>query len=133
MGDRRKNQRERRAGLLPAVLAALALLTQLMIPGVSLAVEARTMGPVIVMCTADGAVATVSPDSAEHGKGFGGLQCHDCVMTSVAAIVSGVTVSVPIRYAARLEIALPGQDRPQTRSRAPPRPPSTAPPAAQAA
>lgn len=115
------------------MLAALALLTQLMIPGASLAFEARTLGPVIVMCTADGAVPVVSPDSAEHGKGFGGLQCHDCVMTSVAAVGSDVPLSVPVRYAARVGIALPGQDRPQTHARAPPRPPSTAPPVSQAA
>lgn len=133
MGDRRKNQRERRRGTLPAVLAALALLTQLMIPGASLAFEARATGAVIVMCTSDGAVTAVSPDSAGHGKGFGGLKCHDCVMASVAAIGTGPVLSVPVRYAERLAIALPGRDRPQTHAREPPRPPSTAPPASQTA
>lgn len=119
--------------MLPAVLAALALLTQLMIPGASLAYEARATGAVIVMCTTDGAVAVVSPDSAQHGKGFGGLKCHDCVMASIAAIGTGPALSVPVRYADRLQIALPGQDRPQIHARAPPRPPSTAPPATQTA
>lgn len=116
--------------MLPAVLAALALLTQLLIPGVSLAVDADPAGPTIVMCTADGAVSVIAPAGPDSHKGFGGLKCHDCVMASVAAIGSDVPLSVPVQYAARVEIALPGQDRPQTRGRAPPRPPSTAPPLA---
>lgn len=125
----RKNQRERRPGLLPAALAALALLTQLLIPSASLAFDGRETGPTITMCTADGAVTVLAPDSADHdGKGFGGLKCHDCVMTSVATIGAILLLSAPVQYAVRAEIALPGHERPQTRGRAPPRPPSTAPP-----
>lgn len=127
--NRRGKTRERRGGALPALLAVLALIGQLLIPGAALAYEAQVgRGPLIVMCTADGLVAVSPAEAPDHGKGFGGLKCHDCVMASVAAIGADLPLSAPVRYAARIAIAPPGQDRPQTRSRAPPRPPSTAPP-----
>lgn len=119
-------------GLLPAVLAALAMFTQLLIPTASLAYEAaanRTHE--VVLCTAEGAVTVAVPAGTDHHKGFAGLKCHDCVMASVAAVqTNGLAVVEPVLYAAPVEIALPGQDRPATSARAPPRPPSTAPPIA---
>jgi len=129
MGIGRENRRRKTSGALPALVAALALVVQLLIPAASMAYEARAgHAPLIMMCTADGLVAVSSDNQPGHGKGFAGLKCHDCVMASVAAIGADLPVSTPLRYAARIETALPGQDRPQTRSRAPPRPPSTAPP-----
>ncbi|MES2033149.1 MAG: DUF2946 family protein [Pseudomonadota bacterium] len=130
----RENRRDKSTGALPALLAVLALVVQLLIPAASMAYEARVgRGPLIVMCTADGPVAVSSADQPDHGKSFGGLKCHDCVMASVAAVGADAPLSTPIRYAVRIAIAAPGQDRPQTRSRAPPRPPSTAPPVTQTA
>lgn len=129
MGYRRENQRRSARGTIPAVLAVLALLTQLMIPAAALAAEtAAARSQIAVICTADGAVEMAVPTSPDHHKGFAGLQCHSCVMASVAAIAPGEPLIAPVFYAARIETAVPGQDRPQTRSRAPPRPPSTAPP-----
>lgn len=122
-------RRSPRRGALPAVLAALSLIVQLLIPGAAMAQEARSGGPLIVMCTADGAVTIPAPDSDSHGKGFGGLKCHDCVMASVAAIGSELPLVTPVRYARLAERIPQGHDRPQARATAPPRPPSTAPPA----
>jgi hypothetical protein len=125
----RENRRRRSTGALPALLAAFALVVQLLIPGAAMAHEAQAgRAPLIMMCTADGLVAVSSTDTPDHGKGFAGLKCHDCVMASVAAIGADMPASVPARYATRVEVAKPGRERPQTRSRAPPRPPSTAPP-----
>lgn len=130
MGHRRDFQRRRRRGLLPAALALLALLTQLMIPVASLAAEtAAARTHTTIVCTAEGAVEMTVPVSPDHHQGFGGLQCHSCVMVSVAALTAGDPLVLPVRYAARIEAPRPGQDRPQTQPRAPPRPPSTAPPA----
>ncbi len=117
-------------GALPAMLAALAMLVQLLIPAASMATEARAgQGPVIMLCTADGAVAVASDSVPDHGKGFGGFKCHDCVMVSVAAIGPATPLVLPVRYAAQIETLPAGHERPQARSHAPPRPPSTAPPA----
>lgn len=110
-------------------LAILSLLTQLMIPAASLAHETAPVEQhTTVVCTAEGAVTLSVPgDPGDHG-GFGGFQCHDCVMASVASVqASGLTVDLA-RYTLGLEIARPGRDRPASRSHAPPRPPSTAPP-----
>lgn len=129
MGIGRENRRSKSMGALPALLAAFALIVQLLIPAAAMAWESASgRGPLIVMCTADGAVAVPAADQPDHGKGFGGLKCHDCVMASVAAVGPAAPVSVPVLYAVRAELASPGRDRPQARTRAPPRPPSTAPP-----
>lgn len=130
MGSIRDFQRRKSRGVFPAVLAVLALLAQLLIPAASLAAESAAAHTVTaVVCTADGAVEMAVPASPAHHEGFAGLQCHDCVLASVAAIAPGEPLTVPVRYAARIETLSPGEDRPQVRVRAPPRPPSTAPPA----
>lgn len=129
MRTSRQNRREIDRGALPAILAALAMLVQLLIPAASMATEARVgQGPVIMLCTADGPVAMASDSMPDHGKGFAGFKCHDCVMTSVAAIGSATPLMLPVRYASRIEALPAGHERPQARSRGPPRPPSTAPP-----
>jgi hypothetical protein len=130
MGLRRENHRRTRRGFIPAALAILSLLTQLMIPAASLAHEtAPVERHTTVVCTAEGAVTLSVPgDPAEH-DGFGGFQCHDCVMASVATVQASALTADLADYAVGLEIARPGRDRPATRSHAPPRPPSTAPPA----
>ena len=127
----RQFRRDPRRGALPAVLAAFALLIQLLIPAAAMAHEARAGGgPLVVMCTAEGPVSIAAPDSDGHGKGFAGLQCHDCVMASVAAVGVDLPLTVPVRYASLEERIPRDHDRAVAPSRAPPRPPSTAPPAA---
>jgi len=128
--DRRRENQRRTGRRLPTVLALLALLTQLMIPVAARAAESAAADRMqtAVICTADGAVEMAVPDPAQHHDGFAGLQCSSCVMTSVAAIAPGQPLVVPVRYAARIDRVPAGEDRPQARSRAPPRPPSTAPP-----
>jgi hypothetical protein len=116
--------------MLPVALAILSLLTQLLIPAASLAHEtAPVEQQTTVVCTADGAVTMAVPGEAGEHDGFAGFKCHDCVMAGVATVqASGLTVDIAV-YAVDLEIARPGRDRPASRSHAPPRPPSTAPPA----
>ena len=116
--------------MIPVALAILSLLTQLMIPAASLAHEtAPVERHTTVVCTAEGAVTLSVPGDAGEHDGFGGFQCHDCVMASVASVqASALTTDLAV-YAVGLEIARPGRDRPAARSHAPPRPPSTAPPA----
>lgn len=130
MGLRRENHRRTRLGLLPAALAILSLLTQLMIPAASLAHEAAPVERhAAVVCTAEGAVTLLVPGDAGEQDGFGGFKCHDCVMASVATVQAGVLTVRPTAYAIGLEIARAGRDRPTAGGHAPPRPPSTAPPA----
>lgn len=130
MGLRREIRRRNRRGFVPAALAILSLLTQLMIPAASLAHEtAPVERHATVVCTAEGAVTLSVPDDAGEHDGFGGFQCHDCVMASVASVQATALTADLAVYAIGLEIARPGRDRPATRSNAPPRPPSTAPPA----
>ena len=115
--------------MIPVALAILSLLTQLMIPAASLAHETSPVGQhTTVVCTADGAVTLSVPGDAGEHNGFGGFQCHDCVMASVASVqASALTIDLA-GYALGLEIVRPGRDRPASRGHAPPRPPSTAPP-----
>lgn len=116
--------------MIPVALAILSLLTQLMIPAASLAHEtAPVERNATVVCTADGAVTLSAPGDAGEHDGFGGFKCHDCVMASVATVQVGAPAVEPARYAVDLGMARPGRDRPAARGRAPPRPPSTAPPA----
>jgi hypothetical protein len=122
-----------RRGALPAALALLALCIQLLIPAASLATEAKTDARTVVLCTIDGAKTVTVPGGDTQHHGFGGLKCHDCVMASIAAVSPGEALALPIRYAAEKRLApidrasrLPG-------ARAPPRPPSTGPPALQTA
>ena len=116
--------------MIPVALAILSLLTQLMIPAASLAHEtAPAEHRTTVVCTAEGAVTLSVPDDAGEHDGFGGFKCHDCVMASVATVQAGALAVEPARYAVGLEIARRGRDHPAARGHAPPRPPSTAPPA----
>ncbi len=116
--------------MISVTLAILSLLTQLMIPAASLAHEAAPIDHrATVVCTAEGAVTLSVPDDAGEHDGFGGFKCHDCVMASVATVQVGALAVEPARYAVDLGMARPGRDRPAARGHAPPRPPSTAPPA----
>lgn len=116
--------------MIPVALAILSLLTQLMIPAASLAHETAPVEQhTTVVCTAEGAVTLSVPGAPQDHDGFGGFQCHDCVMASVASVQASALTCDLVIYAIGLGIARPGRDRPASRSHAPPRPPSTAPPA----
>jgi len=122
-----------RRGAWPAALALLALCVQLLIPAASLATEAKNNVRTVVLCTLEGAKTVTVPGGDSRHHGFGGLKCHDCVMTSIAAVSPGDAPTLPVRYATESRPApidratgLPG-------ARAPPRPPSTGPPAFQTA
>ena len=126
MSFRRQNRRAWGAGMLPVVLAVLALLTQALTPAVVAASEsagART----VVLCTSEGEKIVTVPDGTSH-KPFAGFKCHDCVMAAVTAVPAPPAGGLPIRYAAivRHERAL--VDRTADPARPPPRPPSQGPP-----
>jgi hypothetical protein len=132
MRSSRPFRRSPRRGILPAALALFALCIQLLIPAASLAHEAQGSSRTVVLCTLDGAKTVVVPgDGPAHG--FGGLKCHDCVMASVAAVQPGDATVIPVRYALDSRRDRAGLAQPPARSRAPPRPPSTAPPLARTA
>ena len=121
-----RRQIRRPTGVLPALLAALALLMQALTPAVVAAQEAggtRT----VVLCTSMGEkIVTLPGDSAP--KPLAGYKCHDCVMAAVTAIAPPSPDSLPIRYAAVVRherVRAHGAAEPP---RPPPRPPSQGPP-----
>jgi len=110
-----------------AVLAVLALMTQAMIPAA--AARAQAAAPSLIICTAQGAKAAATHGGLAHKDGFAGLPCARCLALSLAAVAPQAP-SAPTRvaYAGRsvgwapaVRPGLPG-------ARAPPRPPSQAPP-----
>ena len=112
-----------------ALLAMLALLVQSLIPAAAMAYEAGT-GQSIVICTVDGAkTITVDGQDQTPKKGFAGLPCYQCVAASLATTdTPDNLVSLPVLYAARVEIAPPMARRGMAPARAPPRPPGQGPP-----
>jgi len=132
MRSGRPFRRSPRRGVLSTALALFALCVQLLIPAASLAHEAQDRSQTVVICTLDGAKTVVVPgDGPAHG--FGGLKCHDCVMASVAAVQPGDATVVPVRYALETRQDRASLAQRPAQSRAPPRPPSTAPPLARTA
>jgi hypothetical protein len=112
-----------------ALLAMLALLVQSLIPAAAMAHEAGT-GQSFVICTVDGAkTVTIDGQAPAPKKGFAGLPCYQCVAASLAVTdTPDSLVSLPVLYAARVEIAPPMARRGMAPARAPPRPPGQGPP-----
>jgi len=108
-----------------ALLAAIVILLQGLIPAAAIAHNASQN---VQICTLEG-VKLVAPDRDGHkDHGFAGLACEQCVMASFAAVVAEPPAP-PLRYALAAPIAhATGRAFPNF-ARAPPRPPSTAPPA----
>ena len=123
-----RRQIRRPLGLLPAILAVLALLTQVLMPAVVAAQEAggaRT----VVLCTVEGEkIVTLPNDSAP--KPFAGFKCHDCVIAAVTAVVPPSSEGLPVRYSAIVRHELAQAWRAPEPARPPPRPPSQGPPTA---
>lgn len=117
----------KRGGLLPVLLAVLALLTQVMMPAV---VAAQTSGGTrtVVLCTVEGEKIVAVPTKAP--KPFAGFKCHDCVIAAVTAVVPPSVDSRPVRYAAIVRQERAQAWRAQEPARPPPRPPSQGPPTA---
>ncbi|WP_426030532.1 DUF2946 family protein [Caulobacter sp. DWP3-1-3b2] len=111
-----------------ALLAMLALLVQALVPAAVMAYEARS-GQSVVICTAQGARTVILDDTKPAHKGFAGLPCAQCVVASLATTITpNAQISLPVRYAARVEIAPPLARRGLAPVRAPPRPPGQGPP-----
>lgn len=115
-----------RRGWLPTVLAVLAVLVQALIPVAATAYESS--GRTVEICTIDGSKTITVGKDGQPQKGFAGFQCHACVMASIAATTPDALTELPVRYAVAEHAvrAEPRALRPQPR--APPRPPSQAPP-----
>ena len=107
-------------------MAALAIVLQALIPAAAIAQDHSGQ---IQLCTGHGAKLVAPAGGYAKGGRFGGLACEQCVMASLAAVAGDPPVTplpTAFAYAAprlRAPAAAPLQ------ARAPPRPPSRAPPA----
>lgn len=108
----------------PALLVALSILLQGLIPAAALAAD-HTDGSGVQICTLQG-VKTLSGEAGGH-KHFGGLACEQCVMASFAAVAAVQPVLPQSHAVARAEAPL-AVARTANRPRDPPRPPSQGPP-----
>jgi hypothetical protein len=115
----------------PAVLlAVLALLVQALLPAAAMAAQPRAGIPMVI-CTAMGVQTVAAPSSGKSGKGFAGLPCQDCVAASIAVITAPAPlIAGAVTYVAQRVEHVPSVDLALRGARAPPRPPSTAPPTA---
>jgi hypothetical protein len=113
-----------------AAIALFALLIQALLPAAALAGQTPGRGETMVLCTAMG-VQTVTVDlgADDPAEGFAGLPCPDCLTVASAAIsVPSVAVG-PVAYLSTEVEHIPTTTEPALRgARAPPRPPSRAPP-----
>ena len=116
--------------LLVALLAAVAVLAQTLVPAIAMA-RSTTRGETIVICTVEGAklVKVGGDDTPTQDKMFGGFKCGQCVAASLAAVTPDPAATiVPVRYAARIEVAIVRVLGVRGHARAPPRPPGQGPP-----
>ncbi len=131
IGDKRQISA---AGVLPALLAVLALLVQALIPASAMAQEfhSRASTQTVTLCTADGArsveIAGEKVPGQEHHRGFAGLKCHDCVMVSIAAVMPPAGDPAPVRYSQIIRLELTCTKAERAIERPAPRPPSQGPP-----
>ncbi|MEO8114549.1 MAG: DUF2946 domain-containing protein [Phenylobacterium sp.] len=131
MGTARKFRTRTPERTTPVVLlAALALLVQALLPAAAMAAAPRAGIPMVI-CTAMGVQTVIAPATGKSGKGFAGLPCQDCVAASIAAIATPEPlVLAAVAYASQRVEHAQGAALVLRGARAPPRPPSTAPPAA---
>jgi hypothetical protein len=113
-----------------ALLAALALLVQALLPAAVMARPVSGGAPLLEeICSASGVkTVAVSPAAPQKSKGFGGFRCADCVFASVTATVPQ-PIGVPVRLARVAQAWFPPSAVTGPVSiRGPPRPPARAPP-----
>ncbi|MFC3078680.1 DUF2946 domain-containing protein [Phenylobacterium terrae] len=122
-------QRRKRGPLgLAALIGVLALLAQALLPAAALAATAAGSTQ-MELCTGQGRqVVAVDKDGAPIAP-FAGLPCLDCVGAITAAVAPPEPLAVPVAYFETADFAAPARQRVRPAIRAPPRPPSRAPPA----
>ncbi len=108
-----------------AILLALTLVLQGLVPAAALAHDGARGPAVLEICTGEGLKHIHSPHQGSHG--FAGLACEQCVMASLA-MVSAAPPPVRVQIQAVSFIYRPAAERPSLQPRAPPRPPSIGPP-----
>jgi hypothetical protein len=113
---------------LTAILAAAALLVQVMMPSVAAAMIARDRAVAVQICS-DHGPATIAGHRLP-AKGFGGMKCAACVAASLAGSAP-VAAPVPVRVAQAATIpgpldlhgALGPRSPPRVREQSPRAPP----------
>lgn len=114
------------AGRVRAILLALVLLLQGLVPAAAFAHDEARRPAALDICTGEGLKHAQAAGHDHHG--FAGLACEQCVMASLAMVavappplrVRGLAVEFSFR---------PTAERPSIQPRSPPRPPSIGPPA----
>jgi hypothetical protein len=107
----------------------LAVLSVLL-PGLSAGAAAATRDETLIqICSADGATTIVVDHAGQPVKGgFAGLPCQDCLAVTLAVIETPPVAVAPVRYAVAIPMATAERQHERPSARAPPRPPSQAPP-----
>lgn len=118
--------RHRRKGGWLLWLAILAVL----LPGFSVGAAAATGDRTLIqICSADGAMTiAVDQDGQPIKSGFAGLPCQDCLAITLAVVETPPVAELRVRYAVAAPMATAMRQHERPRARAPPRPPSQAPP-----
>lgn len=110
-------------------LGVCVLVMQALIPAAAMSHDAAPSP--FVLCTAEGAklVAALPGMPQPRPKGFAGLPCEHCVVSSVTALAPppDLALAEPIRRAEAATPPAPAERRPPARA-PPPRPPSQGPP-----
>jgi hypothetical protein len=113
---------------LPALLAALAILLQGLIPAAALAADHGPASAQISICTAHGLdTVDIEPAGGDKHRHFGGLACEQCVMASFAGVAAEPPTLTP-RLGEALAQAPASASESATPGDAAPRPPARAPP-----
>jgi len=112
------------------LLAAFALLIQLMIPSAVMAAQMAASGEVV--CTGAGLETVRTPEGGPAQKGFAGLPCPACLGPVAAALPAPPPTVLPVTYAVARVVHAEAVRPWAAPARAPPRPPGQAPPHANA-
>ncbi len=113
-------------GRVRAILLALVLVLQGLVPAAALAHDSASGSGGVEICTALGLKLVHEGPAGKH-HGFAGLACEQCVVASLA-MVSAESPQLAVLADAVAFHYRPVAERPSQHPRAPPRPPSRAPP-----
>lgn len=119
--------RKRSPAGLAALIGVLALLAQALLPAAALAATAAGATQ-IEFCTDDGREVVAVGQNGAPIAPFAGLPCLDCVGAITAAVAPPEPLAVAVAYFETADFAAPARQRVRPAIRAPPRPPSRAPP-----
>lgn len=112
---------------LAALVGVLALLAQALLPAAAVAATAAGSRQV-ELCSSEGREVVVLDKHGAPVAPFAGLPCMDCVGAITAAIAPPVPMVARVAYAETTHYIAPVRLRVRPAIRAPPRPPSRAPP-----